>query len=73
MYVAVMTLKSTKEVISALGGIEAVAKLTDSQYSAVGNWSAFDQFPAKTYVILKKALIRKGHAAPDSLWHMIKG
>lgn len=63
-------LASTSEVIDHLGGISAVARLTDSKYNAVCNWKAFTTFPSNTYVAMTDALREKGFHAPASLWGM---
>jgi hypothetical protein len=63
-------LTTTAELIEELGGINAVAELTRSRYSAVCNWKAFPTFPSKTYVVLKSAAQSRGFDVPDSLWGM---
>lgn len=63
-------LSSTGAVIEALGGLQAVADLTGRGYSAAHNWKATGQFPANTYLLLRKALAAKGFDAPDTLWNM---
>ncbi len=65
-------LRSTAEVIDALGGFDAVAELTGSKYSAVHNWKAFGAFPAKTFVIMTSELESRGLEAPASLWGMLE-
>jgi hypothetical protein len=63
---------TTREVVAALGGTQAVANLTGRKYSAASNWvSGRDQqFPANTYVALNAALASVGKSAPASLWGM---
>ena len=63
-------MNSVSEVIDALGGNSAVARLTSSRPNAVSNWRASGRFPANTYLILKDILAQQGHAAPDRLWAM---
>ena len=56
------------DVIDALGGVSAVAELTQTSYRAAHNWKARGQFPAKSYALMKRELERLGYAADDSLW-----
>lgn len=63
-------LTSTQEVMAALGGTEAVAKLTGRKYNAAFNWRSFDTFPTNTYLVMTAALRERGHSAPASLWGM---
>ena len=65
-------LTTTREVIKALGGVEAVANLTDRQYNAASNWNGFKTFPPDTYVVMIEALLRNDHWAPPSLWRMVR-
>lgn len=66
-----MTLmQSTTEIIDLLGGNAAVAKLTSTTAKAVSNWRGFNRFPSNTFLVLKAALTRAGHSAPDHLWSM---
>ena len=61
----------TTSVMEALGGTDAVAKLTGRKYSAAFNWRSFDTFPPDTFLVLTRALERAGHTAPPSLWRMV--
>jgi hypothetical protein len=63
-------LSSVDAVIDALGGDKAVAHLTGRTPSAPWNWRDRKMFPASTFIVLKSALVLKGHTAPDSLWKM---
>jgi hypothetical protein len=63
-------LTSTAAVVDALGGIQAVAYLTGSNYKAAANWKSFATFPAKTFLVMTDALERIGKSAPASLWGM---
>jgi hypothetical protein len=63
-------LKSTSEVMDALGGNGAVAEMTGRTGKAVSNWRKFSSFPSNTFVILKSALALKGFIASDALWAM---
>lgn len=64
-------LKSTREVVTVLGGVKAVAALTGRKYTAAHNWLSFATFPADTYEVMTKALARKGHRASPSLWRQV--
>jgi hypothetical protein len=64
-------LSTVDEVISELGGHDAVRELTRrSSLSAVPMWKNRRRFPATTYTILKSALAERGLSAPDDLWGM---
>lgn len=66
------SLKTTAEVIEALGGVRAVAELTNRRYSAAHNWKKFKTFPPDTYVAMQAALASYGLKAPARLWRMVK-
>lgn len=67
----VKQLSSIEEVISELGGFDAVKELTHKNAdSSVRMWKTRGMFPAKSYLIMKAALHAKGADAPDSLWNM---
>lgn len=61
-------LTTTRDVLDALGGISAVAKLLGKRYTAVHNWAAYGAFPASTFVVLTAALKRAGYVASPTLW-----
>ena len=62
-------LNSTREVIDALGGLDAVVELTGRSYPTVSGWqSNYNAFPAQLYVLMTQALFRAGYTAPDHLW-----
>ena len=63
-------LKTTSEVMDALGGNSAVAEITGSTVKAVWNWRGFETFPSNTYVAMTEALLQKGMSAPATLWGM---
>ena len=69
-YKCPMRLETTKEVIDAIGGTSAAAKLTGRSYNAAHNWRKFSTFPANTYLTMTAALDERGHTAPPSLWGM---
>jgi hypothetical protein len=68
-------LVNTIDIIDRLGGNEAVANLFNppAHYKAVANWRYFNIFPANTYLVLTKALNKRGFTAPDTLWNMKPG
>lgn len=64
-------LETVDEVISELGGFEAVKELTNrDSASAVPMWKHRKRFPTTTYTVLKSALQERGFSAPDKLWGM---
>lgn len=63
-------LQSAEAVIEALGGYDAVGRLTNRTYTAVWNWKKANAFPANTYLALNTALVSVGKRAPSSLWKM---
>jgi hypothetical protein len=63
-------LKTTSEVMDALGGNASVAELTRSTVKAVWNWRGFETFPSNTYVAMTEALLQRGKSAPPTLWGM---
>ena len=66
------SLGTTKDVMDALGGTAAVAKITGRTYNAAHNWRSFDRFPANTFVVMSRALRAKGLNAPAELWGMVE-
>lgn len=65
-------LTTTAEVVSALGGYAAVAKLTKRKPSAASNWQSFQTFPPDTFLVMQGELKNRGKSAPDSLWRMVE-
>lgn len=63
-------LLSTGDVMDALGGTSAVARLTGRKPQAACNWRRFTKFPANTYLVMRRALTERGKSAPPSLWGM---
>ena len=63
-------LRTTSDVIDALGGIDAMSELTGTSVNCVYNWRSGRQFPADTYRLLKDELEKIGHDAPDHMWPM---
>jgi hypothetical protein len=62
------TLRTTNDVIDALGGTKAVAVLTGKSPQSVTNYRLAPRFPADTFLIMRDALQRIGCDAPPSLW-----
>lgn len=64
-------LRTAAQVVAALGGTAAVCKLTGATRKAVWHWvGAAEKFPANQYVVMQRALKRRGASAPDWLWSM---
>lgn len=63
-------LTNTSEVMAALGGVRAVAALTNRKPGAAWNWTKSPTFPSATYFVMQTELARLGHSAPPSLWGM---
>ena len=63
-------IQTTTEIVNALGGNQAVARLTTTTAKAVSNWRAAGKFPSNTFLVIKAALLRLGLSAPDHLWSM---
>lgn len=65
-------LESAREVISALGGNDAVEAMTGRDYKTVCGWGVKDRFPPETYVLMTAELAAYGFTAPPSLWRQIE-
>jgi hypothetical protein len=64
-------LKTAKEVVERLGGLPRVAKLAETDIPTAKNWPGrAKSFPASTYVVMQRALRRRGARAPARLWNM---
>jgi hypothetical protein len=64
-------LRSVDDVVRVLGA-DYVRELTGANPKQLWNWTGrFRQFPARTYVVLNRALQRRGYQAPARLWNMI--
>jgi hypothetical protein len=78
-------LQTTDEVLTALGGIDAVCTLIGigggedrvvrqrrrRGYTAVWNWKNGDTFPSRYFLVMTWALKKKRLSAPPSLWGMV--
>ncbi len=65
-------LANAADVIDALGGVGAVAELTQTSYRAAHNWKQRGSFPARTHFVMTMALRAKGLSASASLWRMLE-
>jgi hypothetical protein len=64
-------LYTVQEVIDRLGGLKAVAELTEANTKQAWHWAGrAGMFPANTYVVMQRALTRAGYQAPARLWNM---
>jgi hypothetical protein len=63
-------IQTTVDVIEFLGGNAAVGEITGTKPKSVWAWRKFDNFPPKTYLIMKAALAARGVEAPPALWGM---
>ncbi|HEX5424878.1 MAG TPA: hypothetical protein VFW94_15125 [Candidatus Acidoferrales bacterium] len=61
-------LQTADEVIDALGGTAATARLTGKNPQHVSNWRAAERLPAETFLILQDELRARDLIAPPSLW-----
>jgi hypothetical protein len=65
-------LKTTTEVIDALGGNSAVQQLIGAaSRQTVSNWRRFKTFPSNTHAVMSAALTAIGKEAPRSLWGQV--
>jgi hypothetical protein len=66
-------LRTANQVIERLGGLDRIAELTATDLKSAYNWPRFGAFPSSTYVVMMRALNRRGFTAPASLWRMREG
>jgi hypothetical protein len=59
---------SASDVIDALGGTKATAKIAHRTPQAVSNWRKENRLPPQTFLVLSKKLHSAGLDAPPSLW-----
>ncbi len=65
--------KTMEAVITALGGVPKVAKLTGHKTNHIHNWTHDTRrFPAKTHPVMQAALTKAGYSAPGELWGVIE-
>lgn len=66
-------LRNANEVIDALGGTGATARLTNRKYDqAVSNWRKSGRLPADTFVVISNELKKMGLRADPSIWGMVE-
>jgi hypothetical protein len=63
-------LRTAQQVIDRLGGLNEIARMTATDLKSAYNWPRFGQFPSSTYVVMIRALHRRGFTAPAPLWGM---
>lgn len=61
-------LQTAGQVIDALGGTAATARLTNRAAQHVSNWRKANRLPADTFLILREELTKRGKNAPPSVW-----
>jgi hypothetical protein len=61
-------LNSADEVIDAVGGTAAAARLVAASIASVSNWRARDRLPPRTFLLFEEALDVVGAAASSTLW-----
>lgn len=64
------SLTTASDVIDALGGTTAVARLTRRKPQHVTNWRSTGRLPPKTFLVLTDALKAHDRTAPATLWDM---
>jgi DNA-binding transcriptional regulator YdaS (Cro superfamily) len=65
------TLLTHAEVIAALGGPTAMARLLGKHKAqVVDNWRRRERFPPETFLAIQQALLIRGKSAPPDLWCM---
>lgn len=62
------SLNTASEVIDAVGGTAAAARLTGASMGSVTNWRAAGRMPATYFLVFQLALAEQGFAAPSMLW-----
>jgi hypothetical protein len=61
-------LRTVDDVIGALGGTTAVAKLCGTTLAAVSNWRLRRKIPSEKFLVFEAALRRKGLEVPMRLF-----
>lgn len=57
------------QVADALGGLTALARLTERKLTAVSNWRCqHRRFPTRVYLVIEAALNKRGMSAEPSLF-----
>jgi hypothetical protein len=64
-------LNNSRDVVAALGGVDAVASLTGRHYKSVSRWQAAKEaFPPTLYVAMQSALVEIGFRGDPAMWGM---
>jgi hypothetical protein len=63
-------LRTTADVLAALGGTETIRHAFGVSPQVVSNWRVRNRFPAHTYVLFMMLLDDVGVDAPNKLWPM---
>lgn len=61
-------IETVEDLIAEFGGASATARALGTTPQAVVNWRARGYLPARSYLIQRDALLRRGIQAPASLW-----
>lgn len=64
-------LRTTKEVVTALGGTVAVSRLTGARYKRVWSWEEDERFPSPYFLVMTWALKKKRRRADPRLWRQV--
>jgi hypothetical protein len=64
------TLRTTTDVLAALGGTDRIRDIFDVSPQVISNWRVRNRFPSHTYVIFMGLLDDNGLDAPNKLWPM---
>ncbi len=65
---AARELQTAGEVIDALGGTAATARIVGRKDQHVSNWRASGRLPADTFLILQAEMRERSLAAPPAIW-----
>lgn len=68
---ALRSVSTVDEVIDALGGTGATAKIMSLKPQHISNWRAEKRIAARTFKQFEAALIERGLKAPSALWGII--
>lgn len=61
-------MQTASDVIDALGGTLATAKIARRSMQAVSNWRKANRLPAETFLTISQELKSRGETAPPALW-----
>jgi hypothetical protein len=63
-----VVLNTARDVVQALGGTSAAAKLANRSPQSITNAQRVNSLPAETFRVMTEALAEKGMTAPKELW-----